>query len=78
MTWIKQNETPLPFNTRIIATDGRVMCVITVIRRVSEPLDSEQFWYTLNPEAISGYEWEVDFAYRDITHWMLAPELPKL
>lgn len=66
-TWTKQQETPVPCDERVIVTDGKE-CLICRVKDIG--------FMSLQVEAIDGYEWETNFDYREITHWMPAPTLP--
>ena len=57
-----------PQDTPVLVTDGKV---IVVVARSNLYGDA---W----PDAVGfgGYEWEWDFEWKDLTHWMPLPPLP--
>jgi len=58
-----------PRRTPILVTDGQV---VVVLERGSSAGDD---WP--DPVGFGGYEWEWDFNWCDLTHWMPVPALPK-
>ena len=57
-----------PKDTPILATDGKL--IIVLMRGTCGGED----W----PDSVGfgGYEWEWDFEWKDLTHWMPLPEAP--
>lgn len=66
MNWISISDQPPPVNTRLLLTDSKT-CLIGQIKEGCK-------WPFI--EGIYGDEWSPDFECNEITHWMLAPELP--
>lgn len=57
-----------PKSTPILATDGKV---IVVLERGE---NAGRNWP--DPVGFGGYEWEWDFYWGDLTHWMPLPPMP--
>lgn len=75
-TWNKQIETSLPFDTTLLLTDGKNRLVGRVERNETPWFPERPVFFSVQPEGISGYEWEPKFEYENITHWAECPELP--
>lgn len=58
-----------PKDTPILATDGKFIVVL------SRGTCAGRAW----PDSVGfgGHEWEWDFEWEDLTHWMPLPEAPK-
>lgn len=61
-----------PNGVPILVTDGKV---ITVLMR-TQINHSGKIFDNLVGAGFSGYEWDWDFEWDDLTHWMPVPELP--
>jgi len=72
--WIDVQIEPPPFDTRITVTDGKVALICQMEKCISVKGNT---FISIQPEGVSGYEYEVEFDYGQITHWQQAPELPK-
>lgn len=59
----------IPSATPVLATDGKVIVVL-------ERGDAFRGGYCPHAVGFSGYEWEFDFVWGDLTHWMPLPPLP--
>ena len=57
-----------PKGIPILATDGKVIVVL-------ERSDALKIDWP-NAVGFSGYEWEWDFEWKDLTHWAQLPDLP--
>jgi hypothetical protein len=56
-----------PKNRPILVTDGRFVTAVLFESDSGYPYGVE----------FGGYEWEWDFDWRELTHWMPLPEPPK-
>jgi len=79
VTWIKVSDKGLPFDKPILVYaktkwqfegDRGYMATVAVMKA-----SSGSIW--LAAVGFSGYEWEYDFEYKDITHWAELPEAPQ-
>ena len=58
-----------PRDTPILVTDGEI---IVVVERGFDRLGVDGTW----PVGFGGDDWEWDFVWEDLTHWMSLPPLP--
>ena len=58
-----------PRDTRILVTDGEI---IVVVERGEYWRGVDRTW----PVGFGGDDWEWDFEWEDLTHWMPLPPLP--
>ena len=58
-----------PRDTPILVTDGKI---IVVVERGEYWRGGDRTW----PVGFGGDDWEWDFGWEDITHWMPLPPLP--
>lgn len=72
MKWILLSERLPKEGQGVLITDGKTM----VTAEIGDYFERKNcyFW---SPVGFSGYEWEYDFEYEDVTHWMELPEAPK-
>lgn len=71
MKWISVKEKTPPRGQDILVTDGEIITCTNLE-------DWEKGKLTLmGCVGFSGYEWEYDFEYKDITHWAELPKPPK-
>jgi len=69
MHWTKVEELKPPFEIPILVKfkskwrDSDGVCGLKI--------ENDKPYYTLNPCGVSGYEYETDFDYKDITHWVV-------
>jgi hypothetical protein len=59
-----------PRHTPILVTDGKMIIVIERCGYVGNDYPGEV--------GFGGYEWDFDFIWKDLTHWMPLPELPNI
>lgn len=61
----------VPRDIPVLLTDGRVV--------VAAVIDSEEFRgiVRVREYGFSGWEWEWEFLWKDLTHWMPLPALPQ-
>jgi len=57
-----------PMNTPILVTDGKVIVVVECELVCGKPF--------LAGVGFGGYEWDFDFEWKDLTHWMPQPNMP--
>lgn len=67
--WIDIKKKIPPLGKGILVTDGKTM----TITRIEELGDKRRY---MDGFGFSGYEWEYDFEYEDITHWMPLCNVP--
>jgi hypothetical protein len=65
MKWTPITETPMPIDTPILVTDGKDISLCKLGK-----------CDILHAIGVYGYEYDLDVTLENITHWMLAPELP--
>jgi len=70
MNWNNVKEITPPIETGILVTDGKYITVCE-LRKFS---DGEYF---MSGHNFGGYEWEFDFYFNEVTHWMELPKLPQ-
>ena len=70
MKWISvKDRLPDKKDGVLIYADGVITCATISIKA------DGSLWP--RGHGFGGYEWEYDFEYEDVTHWMELPEAPK-
>ena len=70
--WIALKDNLPDLRTPVLITDGKV-CVVAQWHGFDRLDPALICWQEVG---FGGFEWEWDFADRDITHWMPLPPLP--
>lgn len=65
--WIPITERLPEMWAPVLITDGKIVTC-------AELSDTSRMWWT--GHGFGGYEWEFDFEYEAVTHWMPLPEPP--
>lgn len=69
MTWISVKKKPIPIGKPVLVTNGHGEIALVMMGK----RDDRYF----SPVGFGGYDWEYDFYFHAVTHWMLAPKPKK-
>lgn len=68
-------DTPILIYAKLVYEGEKPIISVCKIRCDGKTITGEP-WFGLIPVGYSGYEMEIDFDYKDITHWMPLPMAP--